>query len=83
MKLFRITKQMPDNWFNDTHRAITQAETHTDLCSMQTAIEADINSFYVSNKDKAAMWLLLAYCRLRYRLLTNQIERNNYSYNNK
>lgn len=83
MKLFRITKKMPGNWFNDTHRAITEAETHTELYSMQTAIEADINNFYVSNKDKAAMWLLLAYCRLRYRLLTNQIERNNYSYNNK
>lgn len=77
MRLFKLTKKMPDNWFNDTHKAITDATTHTELTSLQTALEADMNSYYVSHKDKAALWLLLAYCRLRYRLLTSQIERTN------
>lgn len=87
MKLFRLTKQMPANWFNDTHRAISECTEHSELESMERAIMGDLNSFYISHKDKAGLMLLLAWCKLKHRLLTNEMINNNtfwkQSYNRK
>lgn len=75
MRLFKLTKDLPQNWFNDTHKAITEAETLGDLDLLKMAIEDNLYRFYVSKKDKAGLMLLLAYCNLRYQLLNNKNKR--------
>lgn len=75
MRLFKLTKELPVNWFNDTHQAITESETIGQLDLLKSAIEDNLSSFYISNRDKAGLMMLLAYCNLRYQLLKNQSKR--------
>lgn len=71
MKLFRITKKMPNDWFNRTHKAVTEITDITEVRLMKEALLSQYNDFYVSNKDKAATLLLVAYCNLREHHMTN------------
>ena len=73
----KLTKELPENWFVNTSTAIRECTTHSELDSIRNAIEADMYSFYVSNKDKAGLYLLYAQANLRYRFLTSKINLQN------
>jgi len=81
-KLFKITKELPVNWFVNTSTAIRECECHSELELIRNAIEGDLSSFYVSNKDKAGLMLLLAQANLKYRFLTTKIRLSNYKQSN-
>ena len=70
MKLFKLTKEIGDNWFHETHKSITTATSLTDLYGLQKTIEQQLDSFLVSTKDKMYLTMLLAYCSLRIKLMT-------------
>lgn len=74
--IFRLTRQLPNGWFNDVHRAITEATTHTELDKLRNAIEEEANDFFTSRRDRAAFSLLYAWANIRYRHLTAKMYRN-------
>lgn len=73
MKLFKLTKTMPQNWFNDVHKAITEAQEHSDINKIRDGLEQQREDFFLSHRDDWATCLLIAYCSLRYRFLTHKI----------
>lgn len=75
MKLFKLTKEIGDSWFHETHNAILTATNLTDLYGLQKSIEQELNSFFVSTKDKVYLTMLLAYCSLRIKLMTKATQK--------
>jgi len=79
INLFRIklTKEVPANWFTDTHKAIDEATKHSELDGLYNAIDRQLEAFNISGKDRIKLIMLRAKCNLRYHLLTESIKREN------
>lgn len=70
MGLFKIAKKLTNDWYQETHTAITNANTHTDINEIKRALEEQRRDFFISRSTEDALWLLIAYCDLRFKHLT-------------
>lgn len=76
MKL-RLTKELPNGWFQDIHRNITDATELSHLEDLRRGIENEAESFWISRIDRAGLGILYAYAMLRIKHLTARINRTN------
>lgn len=76
MKL-RLTKELPNGWFQDIHRNITDATELSHLEDLRRGIENEAESFWISRIDRAGLSILYTYAMLRTHHLTLRQNRTN------
>lgn len=64
MRLFKITKRLPVNWFNRLHVTITAADD-MQLGFIKTHLVKQSQDFMLSKRDRMATLLLIKYCEVR------------------
>lgn len=76
MKL-RLTKELPNGWFQDIHRSITDATELSQLEGLRRGIEDEANSFWISRIDRLGLGILYTYANYRYQHMVLRLQRKN------
>lgn len=69
MKLFKISNQLPANWYDETDRVIDCATTEEELNKLKDMLWAQYKQYWITNKEKAATLYLITKAGLRARLI--------------
>lgn len=76
MKL-RLTKELPNGWFQDIHRNITDATELSHLEDLRRGIENEAESFWISRIDRLGLGILYTYANYRYQHMIQRLNKKN------
>ncbi len=69
MKLFKITNQLPVNWYDETDGAINDCTTEAELDKLKEMLWEQYKQYWITNKEKAATLYLITKAGLRGKFL--------------
>lgn len=74
IKLFRPEKKASAGLVKNLYTAINEATTVAEVEHLQTTIEDEMRSFWISSTTQAGLWMLYQYCNKRRGQLSEEMQ---------